>query len=373
MAEIITTTGTQTGSSAPWGVQEPYLTAGFERAKELFETPIRYGPNRVAGMGQSTTDALTRIIGSSINNPYLNAATDYFNQSVGGGFLPMPRTQQSGMMAPGSSTADGTYGVPPIRSDQPPMGTYTSPGAATPAPNMTTGGMPSTAPTTPQLQQMNTTNPYLDAMYAAAAAPATREFTENVLPGLGSQFGMSGRSGSPGMMNAIQSAATGYGEGLGTLAATLYGQAYENERGRQQEMAMYAPQLLNANLGLDTAALEAGQTFDEQSQRELTDRVARFQFNQEEPWKRTERYMANISGPYGGTTNSTTTQEQPVFEPELWQQILGGIGALGGSGAFGTGATDAQGNPIDGWLPGLLAGTSDTVEGAWDWFNRLFN
>lgn len=365
MAEIITTTGTQTGSSAPWSVQQPYLTTGFQRAQELFGTPLRYGPNQVAGMGQSTTDALNRIIGSSINNPYLSAVTDYFNQSVGGGFLPMPRTQQSGMMVPGSSTADGTYGLPPQPSNQLPAGWTRAPGSPTTPPNMTasTGGMPSTAPTTPQLQQMNTTNPFLDAMYVAAAAPATRQFTENVLPSLGSRFGMSGRSGSPGMMNAIQSAATGYGEGLGTLAATLYGQAYENERGRQQEMAMYAPQLMNADLGLNAAAVEAGQTFDEQRQRELTDRVARFQFNQEEPWKRLERFMGNVSGAYGGQTTQNTTQQQPVFEPELWQQILGGATALGGSGAFGEG----------GWLPGLLEGASDFAGNTWDWLTGLFD
>ena len=295
MAEIITTTGTQTGSSAPWSVQQPYLTGAFETAEDLSKKRLRYGPGTVAPMGQATTGALNEIIGMGQNNPYLGTATDYYQNVVGGDYL----------------------------------------GA----------------------------NPYLDAMYASAAAPATRQFTEGVLPGLGAKFGMSGRSGSPGMMNAVQSASTGFGEGMGTLAANLYGQAYENERQRQQEMAMFAPSLINTQLGLAGAGLEAGQTFDEQAQRELLDRAARFRFNQEEPWKRLERYMGAISGQYGGQTTQNTTQQQPIFEPELWQQILGGATALGGSGAFGEG----------GWLPGLLEGAADFAGNTWDWFSGLFD
>lgn len=296
MAEIITTTGTQSATRAPWEQQAPYLSSGFQRAGQLFGTPTQYYPeSTVAGMGGATTNALNQIIGQSTNNPYLTGATDYYQNTLAGNYL----------------------------------------GA----------------------------NPYLESMYQAAAAPATRQFTQNVLPGLGSQFGMSGRSGSPGMMNAIQAASTGFGEGMSNLASNLYGQAYEAERGRQQEMAMFAPQLMNAQLGLSAAGLEAGQTFDEQAQRELNDRVARFQFGQEEPWKRLERYMGAISGNYGGTTNQTTTQQQPVFEPELWQQILGGATALGGSGAFGEG----------GWLPGLLSGAADFAGNTWDWFTGLFD
>lgn len=288
MAEIVTTTGTQSGTTGPWNVQRPFLRQGFRQARDLLGTPTQYFPeSTVAPMGQATTGALNQIIGMGQNNPYLGTATDYFQNVVGGDYL----------------------------------------GA----------------------------NPYLDAMYASAAAPATRQFTEGVLPGLGAKFGMSGRSGSPGMMNAIQSASTGFGEGMAGLASNLYGQAYENERQRQQEMAMFAPNLINTQLGLAGAGLEAGQTFDEQAQRELNDQVSRFQFGQEEPWKRLERYMGVVSGPYGGTTSQTTTQQQPVFEPETWQQYLGAATALGQSGAFGN----------NGWLTGLLDFTPGNSNDSW--------
>lgn len=323
MAEIVTTTTQQNATNAPWSVQTPYLQRGFRRAGRLFNRPMQYFPeSTVAAMGQPTTNAINDIIGQSQNNPYLAGATNYFNQSVGGGFLPTPDNQASigmGGMQPGTNT---------------PM-----------APSMASG------------------NPYLDAMYNAATSATTRNFTQNVVPGLGAKFGMSGRSGSPGMMNALQSAATGYGEGMGNIAADLYGTAYENERQRQQQMAMFAPELMNAQLGSSAAGLEASQLMDEQRQRELSDQVARFQFQQEEPWKRLERYMGNIGGRYGGTSSSTTTGQQPIFEPETWQQILGGVTALGGSGAFGS----------NGWLGGLLDAGLEFGGNAADWFGNLFN
>jgi hypothetical protein len=338
--------------------RSPYLQQGFEQAQQLFGTPLQYFPrSTVAPLSQQTRGAINQIVGQSQANPFLTAAGNYFNQSVGGGFLPTPNQQPGGtlpgMMTPGSSTQDGTYGVAPIRSDQLPSGWSTAPGSQAAG---------TQAPTTPQMQQMSTTNPFLDAMYDAATAASTRSFTQNVIPNIGAKFGMSGRSGSPGMMNAIQSAATGYGEGMGNLAANLYGNAYEQERQRQQEMAMFAPNLMNAQTASSAAALEASQLLDEQRQRRLSDEVARFQFGQEEPWKRLERYMGNVSGRYGSQSSSTTTGQQPVFEPELWQQILGGVATLGGSGAFGQ----------SGWLPGLLDAGLDFGGDAWDWLTGLF-
>jgi hypothetical protein len=315
MAEIVTTTTQESANTSPWSVQTPYLKKGFKRAGKLFNRPMQYFPeSTVASMGQPTTDAINQIIGQSQNNPYLAGATDYFDQSVGGGFLPTPSNQ------------------------------YSFSGGGVGGPSMSSG------------------NPYLDAMYQAGTAASTRNFTQNVVPGLGAKFGMSGRSGSPGMMNALQAASTGYGEGMGNFAADLYGTAYENERRRQQEMAMFAPELMNAQLGASAAGLEASQLLDEQRQRELSDQVARFQFEQEEPWKRLERYMGNISGAYGSNKTATTTAERPVFEPETWQQILGGVTALGGSGAFGQG----------GWLGGLLDAGLEFGGDAADWFGNLF-
>jgi hypothetical protein len=363
MVDIVTTTTNESATTGPWSVQAPYLKSGFERAQQLFATPLQYYPrNTVAPLSQQTRGAINDIIGQSQGNPYLSEAKDYFTQSVGGGFLPMPTlplrqptvipgAALPGMMTPGSSTQDGTYGAAPIRSDQTPSGFMTAPGATS-----------MQAPTTPQMQQMSTTNPYLDAMYQAGTAANTRNFMQKVVPEIGAQFGMSGRSGSPGMMNAIQSAATGYGEGLGNFSATLYGNAYENERKRQQEMAMFAPNLMDAQTASSAAALEAAQLLDEQRQKRLSDEVERFKFNQEEPWKRLERYMGNVTGAFGSDKTATTTAERPVFEPEVWQQILGGITALGGSGAFGEG----------GWLPGLLDAGLEFGDEAWDWLTGLF-
>jgi hypothetical protein len=163
-------------------------------------------------------------------------------------------------------------------------------------------------------------------MVEAASQAAREQFTNETIPGLSSRFGMSGRTGSPGMMNAYDSAAAGYGRGVADIATNLYGTAYENERQRQQEMAMFAPDLLQARTGMYSSALEAQQLRDEQAQRELTDRVNRFNFLQKAPGEAIANYMRNVSGSYGGQT----TSQQPYFEPSTSSQILGWLGLLGG-------------------------------------------
>jgi len=288
MAEMVTSTQQQTSSTTPWSVQAPYIQTGFEEAQNLYQNPFEFYPGRtVAPFSGATRGALRDIVSQSQNNPYLSGATDYYNQSVGGGFLPTPDNQ------------------------------YSFSGGGVGGPSMSSG------------------NPYLDAMYQAGTAASTRNFMQNVVPGLGSQFGMSGRSGSPGMMNALQAASTGYGEGMGNFAANLYGTAYENERQRQQEMAMFAPNLMEAQRASTAAALEAGQLRDEQRQRLIDARRERFEFGQEEPWKRLERYMGAVGGPYGSEKTATTTTEQPVYSPEWWQTTIGALGAANESGLLG--------------------------------------
>jgi hypothetical protein len=170
------------------------------------------------------------------------------------------------------------------------------------------------------------TNPYLADMVSAASQAAREQFTNETIPGLSSKFGMSGRTGSPGMMNAYDSAAAGYGRGVADIATNLYGTAYENERQRQQEMAMFAPDLLQARTGMYSSALEAQQLRDEQAQRELTDRVNRFNFLQKAPGEAIANYMRNVSGSYGGQE----TKQQPVFEPSTSSEVLGWLSLLSG-------------------------------------------
>ncbi|MGA0882372.1 MAG: hypothetical protein ACO3QP_06120, partial [Burkholderiaceae bacterium] len=192
------------------------------------------------------------------------------------------------------------------------------------------------------------TNPYLADMVTAASQAARDQFLTQEIPGLSYRFGTSGRSGSPGMSGAFETLGAGYGRGIADIATNLYGTAYENERARQQEMAMFAPDLLQARVGLYSSGLDAQDILNEQRQRMLTDRVNRFNFEQRAPSEALDRFLRSVSGSFG----STSQKSEQVFQPEQWTQILGGLGVLSQSGL----------------LEGILGAGGDFV----DWLNRAF-
>jgi hypothetical protein len=290
MADVITTTGT----TAPWAAQQPYLTQGFQAAQNEFLTQ---GAN-----GNWTANAL-----------------EWYSD---------PETESTSTVSPmGFGTRRQIRNITNLANNRNILNPAERYAAQAIRGNYLTAD----------------TNPYLADMVEAASQAAREQFTTQTIPGLSSKFGMSGRTGSPGMMNAYDSAAAGYGRGVADIATNLYGTAYENERQRQQEMAMFAPDLLQARTGMYSSALEAQQLRDEQAQRELTDRVNRFNFLQKAPGEAIANYMRNVSGQYGGQE----TKQQPVFEPSTLSQVLGGLTAAQQSGLLGA-VTDFLGGLFGG-------------------------
>jgi len=285
---------TSTTNQGPWATQTPYLSTGFEAARDLYlpgGTPAGYQWYTDPTTGSRATVSpltpeTTNLVGSVTNlanQPnILNPAEDYARASMSGQYL-----------SPSS-------------------------------------------------------NPYLADMVTAASQAARDQFLTESIPGLSSQFGMSGRSGSPGMSGAFENLSAGYGRGIADISTNLYGTAYENERERQQQMAMFAPDLLQARTGMYGAALDAQDILNEQRQRELTDRVNRFNFEQKAPSEALDRYLRSVSGNFG----SQQTATEQVFQPEQWTQILGGLGALSQSGLLG-GILDAGGDFVD-WIGNLF-------------------
>lgn len=276
MADVITTTGT----TAPWAAQQPYLTQGFQAAQNEF---------------------LTREPGE--NGRWVGNGLEWYSD-------PNDPTNTSTVSPMGFGTRRQIRNITNLANNRNILNPAERYAAQAIRGNYLTAD----------------TNPYLEDMVSAASQAAREQFTNETIPGLSSAFGMSGRTGSPGMMNAYNSAAAGYGRGVSDIATRLYGTAYENERQRQQEMAMFAPDLLQARTGMYSSALEAQQLRDEQAQRELTDRVNRFNFLQKAPGEAIANYMRNVSGSYGGQE----TKQQPYFEPSTSSQVLGWLSVLGG-------------------------------------------
>lgn len=81
-------------------------------------------------------------------------------------------------------------------------------------------------------------NPFLEAMFTAAARPVIRNFQDVVQPELRAQFTRGGQFIQPGSSSpfatALARAGTGFTENLTDLAAQIFGPAYQFERGLQQ-------------------------------------------------------------------------------------------------------------------------------------------
>lgn len=290
---------TSTTSQAPWAAQSPYLTAGFQAAQNLYlpgGTPAGY---------QWFTDPTTG--GRSTVSPLTQETTNLVGSVTN-------LANQPNILNPAEDYARAAM-----------SGQYLTPES----------------------------NPYLAQMATAASQAARDQFLTSSIPGLSNRFGMSGRTGSPGMANAYEQLSAGYGRGIADIATNLYGTAYENERQRQQEMAMFAPDLLQARTGMYGAGLEAQDILNEQRQRELTDRYNRFMFEQKAPSEALDRYLRSVSGNFG----QQTTQTEQVMTPEVWTQVLGGLGVLSQTGLL-SGILGAGGQFVD-WLGGLF-GNSNT-------------
>ena len=146
--------------------------------------------------------------------------------------------------------------------------------------------------------------PRYTEMYNAAVRPAMQSFTEQVLPGITSQFARSGRLGSNAQQLATERATESFGRGLADVGA----QQYAAERARQNQMIGMAPQLAATDYA-DPARLAAiGATQGAQAQQELADKVRRFDFYQQRPRDMLGNYINQIRGMpiSGGQTQAAT-------------------------------------------------------------------
>jgi len=323
---------TSTTSQAPWAAQSPYLERGFAAAQNQYLTP----PTTTGG-------AYTPKAYNWFRDPNFYART---TNGVTTPASPLGATEYSTVATLTPETNDLITSIQNLAeaSDT----TYTSGqpfNVLNPAEQYASDVLAGNY-LTPSEQ-----NPYLSAMVEAASKAAKDQFLMSEIPGLSSRFGMSGRTGSGGMGSAYEQLSAGYGRGIADIATKIYGTAYENERQRQQEMAMFAPDLLQARTGMYGAGLEAQDILNEQRQRELTDRYNRFMFEQEAPSKALDRYLRSVSGQFG----QQTTESRQVFKPEVWSQILGGVLALQQSGLLNGGGQD-NGNFLD-WLGRLFPGS----------------
>ena len=136
-----------------------------------------------------------------------------------------------------------------------------------------------------------------------------------------------------------------HAEALGRGFARGMTPFYEGERARQLQAAGLTPGLAGADYQ-DIAALRGvGAEREQLAQRAIDEAIRRFEFGEEEPIQRLQRYMSLIQGQYGGTQTASAGAGSPL------------LGAAGGalSGAA-TGAALGSVFPGIGTAAGAIGG-----------------
>ncbi len=164
-------------------------------------------------------------------------------------------------------------------------------------------------------------NPYVGGAVEAAVA--------KYLPAATAPHLRSGGTG--GLMGRAQ------GEGVASAVAPIYANLWQQGTGNQLAAAGMAPEFAQNDYRDLAAIAGVGGQREAMDQRAIDEAMARHEFAQMEPTARLGVYRDMTAGNYGGTTTGQQTMTIP--QPNPWAQALGlgigGLGALGQSGAFG--------------------------------------
>ena len=184
-------------------------------------------------------------------------------------------------------------------------------------------------------------NPYQQAMLAAATRPLTQQFGEQVLPGVASLYSRAGRYGSGAMERALGGATEAYGRALGDVSANIVGQDYARERGLQQQaqlgqaqLAQAAPSFYQQQFLPSQTLAQVGAAREAIAAQPLQEQMARFQFGQQQPIQSLMSYLSSVYGTPLASYGQQTTQ---LPENKFMGGLAGaGLGYLGGSLFGGT-------------------------------------
>ncbi len=166
-----------------------------------------------------------------------------------------------------------------------------------------------------------TSNPYTQGLF--------NQMADDVTSKVQSQFSKAGRLGS----GANQEILT---RGLGELANKVYSDQYNRERDNQVAATQIAPQLGEMDYNDIARLQQVGQERESLEMAKLQDAIARYDYDQTQPYQKLNYYLGSL----GAAVPSTTVSTQPVFRNT-------GAGLLGGA---------MTGANIAGMIPGVGAG-----------------
>jgi hypothetical protein len=270
-------TKVQTTESKPWAEQIPYLTEGFEQAKDIYNqgVPDYYPDATVAGFDPAQKAAQQATLGYAMG----------------------PRTAAMQM------GAEGALG----RS----LGGYTGFN-----PNQTAdllSGKVDLGPRSPFASTANALQQQVMGNLKGNILPGLRQQTTTYQPG----------GGSRGNLVQNKAIASAVQQGLTKPLADMYAGAYQTAQGmrmpaagmgiqqQQYGQSMY-PSIMGAPMAMYGAMGDVGAQRQAMRQQQMGADMARYQYGAAAPEQALANYMNTISGNYGGTVTKTTPGQSPL-------------------------------------------------------------
>ena len=165
-------------------------------------------------------------------------------------------------------------------------------------------------------------NPFFQGAFQAAARPIEQQFGQNIMD-IRSKASSAGRYGSGAQTNLENRAATGLSTALADIGGKLAYQNYGDERTRQANAILAAPEMAAADYTDPSKLLAAGLAREGYTQAQIADQLSRYQYQMPE-----NRLSTFLSGVYGAPSGSV--QERPIYENPS-QQGLGNLLSLAGT------------------------------------------
>lgn len=182
-------------------------------------------------------------------------------------------------------------------------------------------------------------NPYIEDIISRSMTDVTDNFSNNVLPGIASNFAQSGRYGS-GIQQNLTADAVGQmsREAMGVASGIRYDN-YNTERDRQMQAVSQAPTLA-ANDYFDAQQLMGvGSAREAMEQAKLQDEMDRYWYTANGKNTALDQYISRLSQLNGGFgTKTETGGNKPSAIGTALSLGLTGLGIASGFGAFGGGA-----------------------------------
>lgn len=178
-------------------------------------------------------------------------------------------------------------------------------------------------------------NPYMDSVINTSLDDVTRKYTDQVLPGLASNFASSGRYGSGIQQNLTAQAAGQLGkEAMGVASGIRYDN-YNNERQRQLQAAALAPTLAQSDYYDAQQLMGVGSAQEALSQAKLQDAMDRFNYYENQPSNMLDQYIARLGSlNQGGGTQTTTGPGQQANRASPISGAVSGISTGLGIGSM---------------------------------------